>query len=291
MDARMFLQTYLEQEFERLYGVKDKGYINSVVDDWMDDLGDFRWRYAVFAEYLPGARKLLDVGAGCGTCVFYGLMNGYDAYGIDPEEDKHDFVALKAEEYGYPGDWLDHFFKGVGERLPFPDDSFDLVTTYQTLEHVQDPYRAIEQMIRVTRPGGGIFIACPDYRSFYEAHYLLPWLPLLPRPLARAYLRLLGRPTLGLDNLKYTTKPRVLKWIKKAGTELNSELFIVDINRQSFLEALRRRGLPMLRWLFPTYRGLQLLRGLFTSEISVNLFIKVVSKNEAGFQAKPGAGL
>ena len=286
----MFLQTYLEQEFERQTGVKDKGYIISVVDDWMNDLGFFKWRYDAFAEYLPGAKKLLDMGTGCGTCVFYGLMNGYDAYGIDPEEDKHDFIAMKAKEYGYPEEWLDHFFKGVGERLPFPDDCFDLVTTYQTLEHVQDPYRAIEQMIRVTCPGGGIFIACPDYRSFYEGHYLLPWFPLFPRPLARAYLRLLGRPTLGLDNLKYTTRPRVVEWIKKAGTELDAELLIIDIDKQSFLEALRRRGLPVLPWLFPTYRGVCLFRRLFTSEISVNLFVKVVSKNKAGFRAKPITG-
>jgi hypothetical protein len=82
-----------------------------------------------------------------------------------------------------------------------------------------------------------------------------------------------------------------MKWINKARTEFDAELLIIDIDKQSFLEALRRKGLPVLPWLFPAYRVVCAFRGLFTrlftSEISVSLFVKVISKN-ARLRAKPG---
>lgn len=152
------------------------------------------------------------------------------------------------------------------------------MTTYQTIEHVQDPCKVVAEMLRITRPGGGILISCPDYRSTFEPHYLLPWLPLLPRFLARAYLRFLRRPTTGFDNLQYTTKPKVMKWIKKAGTECGAELSVLDIDKQSFHEALHRKGLPRLPGSFFTYRAFLFIRHLFTRELNVNLFVKVMCK-------------
>ncbi|MDY6965780.1 MAG: class I SAM-dependent methyltransferase [Halobacteriota archaeon] len=44
-----------------------------------------------------------------------------------------------------------HFVLGDGERLPFPDDSFDLSFIFSSLHHLTDPYRCISEMIRVTK--------------------------------------------------------------------------------------------------------------------------------------------
>ncbi|WP_081097813.1 methyltransferase domain-containing protein [Aeromonas salmonicida] len=61
----------------------------------------------------------------------------------------------------------------------FYNDIFDLITTYQTLEHVQDVNVCIDELICVTKAGGKIIIQAPDYFGFFEPYYLL--LPLLPR--------------------------------------------------------------------------------------------------------------
>jgi SAM-dependent methyltransferase len=47
---------------------------------------------------------------------------------------------------------------GEGERLPFPDQTFTLVTTTLAIHHYGDPRRVIEEMVRVCRPGGRIAV-------------------------------------------------------------------------------------------------------------------------------------
>ncbi|TMJ09987.1 MAG: class I SAM-dependent methyltransferase, partial [Bacillati bacterium ANGP1] len=47
---------------------------------------------------------------------------------------------------------------GEGERLPFPDGTFTLVTTTLAIHHYGEPRRVIEEMVRVCRPGGRIAV-------------------------------------------------------------------------------------------------------------------------------------
>jgi SAM-dependent methyltransferase len=58
---------------------------------------------------------------------------------------------------------------GLGERLPFPDSSFDLVCCHFLLLWVADPLNVLTEMLRVTRPGGGVLcLAEPDYGGRIE---------------------------------------------------------------------------------------------------------------------------
>ncbi len=168
--------------------------------------------------------------SGCGTCVYYGLLRGFDMYGIEPSSWKNRFNATKAMEYGYPEDWPRRFIEAVGEDLPFPDDDFDAVTSYQTLEHVRDARKCLEEMVRVTRLGGVVHLRCPDYRGTYEGHYRLPWLPLLPGPLARVYLRLTGRPAAGLETLRYITGKKVIAWLQGIESTRGWNLEVTDVD-------------------------------------------------------------
>jgi ubiquinone/menaquinone biosynthesis C-methylase UbiE len=144
---------------------------------------------------------------------------------------------MKADVYGYPQNWKYRFIKGVGEELPFADQTFDFVSSYQTLEHVQDVRRCLQEMLRVLRPGGAMFLRSPDYRSIFEGHYRLPWLPLFPRSLARLYLRALSRPEIGLSTLNYITTPSIKRMLR------NEKVKIIDLDRQNtrytFREGLR----------------------------------------------------
>jgi SAM-dependent methyltransferase len=59
---------------------------------------------------------------------------------------------------------------GVGEALPFPDDSFDFVLSHEVLEHVQDDHQTIKEIIRVLRPGGRLALFCPNRGYPFETH-------------------------------------------------------------------------------------------------------------------------
>jgi len=62
---------------------------------------------------------------------------------------------------------------GVGERLPFANDSFDGVFSAVVLEHVKDPFACAREMSRILKPGGELLCAAPflQPRHGYPNHY------------------------------------------------------------------------------------------------------------------------
>ncbi len=62
---------------------------------------------------------------------------------------------------------------GVGESLPFGDDSFDAVISIAVLEHVRDPFRCAAEIVRVLKPGGRVYAAVPFLQPYhgYPSHY------------------------------------------------------------------------------------------------------------------------
>lgn len=81
----------------------------------------------------------------------------------------------------------------VGEALPFPEATFDLILSHEVLEHVADDAQAVREMVRTLRPGGRIVLFCPNRGYPFETHgiywrgrYIFGNIPLvnyLPRPL------------------------------------------------------------------------------------------------------------
>lgn len=69
--------------------------------------------------------------------------------------------------------------QGDAQSLAFADETFDVVVSCETIEHVPDPWAALREMCRVTRPGGKLFLTTPNYLNFmgvYElyAHFRHP---------------------------------------------------------------------------------------------------------------------
>jgi SAM-dependent methyltransferase len=56
--------------------------------------------------------------------------------------------------------------QGDAQNLPFADDSFDVVVSCETIEHVPDSCAALREMHRVTRSAGRLFLTTPNYFNF-----------------------------------------------------------------------------------------------------------------------------
>lgn len=242
----------------------------------MNDTSNSKHRFDTIQHYLPAARTILDLGSGCGTCVYYGLMHGYDIYGIDPEDWKKEFNVRKAKQRSYPPEWSTKFIKGVGEHLPFPSESFDCITTYQVLEHVQDLPRVVKEMLRVVKHSGGIHVRCPDYLGTFEGHYRMPWLPLVPKKIMRLVFKLLNRPSRGLDSINYTTKMNIIALFKYYAREMGDTIQIIDVEKDMFLQHLReqKRGLHWIR--YHAWKVLMYVKNMFKAETQVNVWITKV---------------
>jgi len=59
-----------------------------------------------------------------------------------------------------------HFIAASAYQLPFEDHSFDVVFAHALLEHLRHPLQAVRELHRVTRPGGFIALASPDWEAF-----------------------------------------------------------------------------------------------------------------------------
>lgn len=94
-----------------------------------------------------GATRVLDVGCGTGKAIraIGEAAPEIEVVGIDPSPD---LLAVARERYGIPADRL---IEGSGQRLPFPDKSFDAVLAVAVLHHVPDPWAVVAEMIRVSR--------------------------------------------------------------------------------------------------------------------------------------------
>jgi ubiquinone/menaquinone biosynthesis C-methylase UbiE len=55
--------------------------------------------------------------------------------------------------------------QGDAQALPFADESFDVVVSCETIEHVPDVRKALREMWRVARPGGKLFLTTPNYAN------------------------------------------------------------------------------------------------------------------------------
>jgi SAM-dependent methyltransferase len=83
--------------------------------------------------------------------------------------------ALSAAGTGYvhPALTFRHIAPGP---LPFADASFDVVVSFETIEHTADPAHFLDELWRVLRPGGPLIISTPNKR-FHSLGRRLPWNP------------------------------------------------------------------------------------------------------------------
>lgn len=220
VEVKNFLKENIRNENEKYFGFTDDCLIDQVTNNWFNDNENYDGRWKFISNRLHAVGKVLDMAAGCGTFVLNGLQNGYDVHGVEPEEWKREYFQKKIFVSNYPCQWNDRIIYAVGEALPFEDESFDLITTYQTLEHVQDVNGCIQEMLRVLKHGGVLYVRAPDYNCFFEPHYRVPFLPKMNKVLAARYLKFIGRPLLGLETLKWTTEKDVIKFLNEGKHKL-----------------------------------------------------------------------
>jgi SAM-dependent methyltransferase len=99
---------------------------------------------------------------GCGVGLYLERLaeSGGRAFGLDIEFDR----VLEARQRGLA------VTCARGEGLPFPDGSLDFVLSHEVIEHVEDDRRAVQEMVRVLRPGGRIALFAPNRGYPFETH-------------------------------------------------------------------------------------------------------------------------
>jgi len=177
---------------------------------------------------LSGA-LMLDVGGGPGYFARAFEARGATYVSVDADAGE---MRLHGREPG-PRTVL-----ASGTSLPFADGSFDVSYSSNVLEHVADPWRMADEMVRVTRPGGTIICSYTLWWGPWGGHETSPWHVLGGRWAARRYRRRHGHGPKNVfgESLFPITADAGIRWARR--------------QRSARLEAVVPRYLPRrMAWL------------------------------------------
>ena len=130
---------------------------------------------------LQGA-LVVDVGGGPGYFADGFRAVGAHYAGIDPD----------AGELSARGSAPEGFLRASGLALPLVDGALDVCMSSNVLEHVPDPERMADEMLRVVRPGGLVWLSWTTWLSPWGGHETAPWHYLGGRRAADRYARRTG---------------------------------------------------------------------------------------------------
>lgn len=100
-------------------------------------------------------KRLLDVGCATGITLRIALDRGSSVEGVEPSE----YAAqIARDNYGF------QVHKGYLETLQLPENSYDIVTLLDVIEHVPDPVSFIKEVWRILTPNGLVAITTPNFR-------------------------------------------------------------------------------------------------------------------------------
>lgn len=213
-----------------------------------------RWEYEeirrIYEDFMPywelKGKKVLDVGCGLGgKLVFYAEEGASKVVGVDLRLFSATFASQLSSERDSDG--VIHIAIADGAKLPFADETFDVVISVNVLEHVADPLSVLIECRRVLRPNGHIYLYFPPFYSPWGAH-LDSWIN-LPWPHLFFSERSLVRAAALIEQMEHYNErfipPAQVKW-----EELKQFYELNRLTIQQFLRLVRKANLQMLQCRF-----------------------------------------
>jgi SAM-dependent methyltransferase len=162
-DKKKIKGTYrgkLVKEVDNVSDLYDKGYYDGQVysEYTMESESRRNQRRINFVQqYCKSPSKLLDVGCAKGFFLFHAKKAGFEPYGID--------ISNYAIHEGQKlfGDSV--VCCNVEESIPFSDEVFDVITCWDLIEHLRNPFAVLRNLGKKLKKGGLIFVETCNYDS------------------------------------------------------------------------------------------------------------------------------
>ena len=116
-------------------------------------------RYLLAREWCRG-KDVLDVasGEGYGTALLAQVARSAVGVEIAPDAVEHAAASYAAENLSY--------VEGDARAMPAPDAAFDVVVSFETIEHFAEQAQFLQEVRRVLRPGGLLIVSTPDRDNY-----------------------------------------------------------------------------------------------------------------------------
>lgn len=148
-------KTVLPNDYERMIPEYHKG---------TGVYGEHIARYSAIGSITKN-KVVLDIasGSGYGTAII--AHNAKQVTGVDVSEEA---VAYSRENYAAPNIT---YKVGDGEKIPADDRSFDVVTSFETIEHIKDYKKFMDECVRVLKDDGIFLLSTPNDEEFAEGNH------------------------------------------------------------------------------------------------------------------------
>lgn len=211
-------------------------------------------------------KTVLDIGCGAGgKSLYYAKLGASHVYGVDVVSEYEKESGELAKELELSDKFT--FLCCDAKDMPYEDNTFDTVIMNDAMEHVDCPNEVLNEIIRVLKPGGRVYINFPPYNHPFGAHLSdainIPWVHMFfsEKTLIKAYKKLVSplpdgeRRTNfrisekdGKEYFSYINK-MTLKRFKRILKEENIvPVYYNEIPLRGFLKPLAR--LPLFREMF-----------------------------------------
>lgn len=123
--------------------------------------------YRLVLEFLPPVQDQRILEIACGRGGFSRLLasRGASVCGADFSASAMDIAKEKLLRNPSLADRVT-YVQADAQDMPFEENSFDMVISCETIEHVPNPRAAVREMFRVCKPGGMLFLTTPNYFNF-----------------------------------------------------------------------------------------------------------------------------
>ena len=153
------------KELEEFYATSYFEYIDSYEKDFNRRIGAIRW-----IRKYKSSGKLLDIGCSVGS-MLEAADKHFDPLGIDVAE----WALEKAREKGLK------VKSGTLEGIKFQDETFDVVTFTEVIEHIHDPLAFLTEVHRILKPDGVIYLTTGNIEGLRAKRDGAKWYYLTPQ--------------------------------------------------------------------------------------------------------------
>lgn len=201
--------THDEHSIKKMYETYDSGrgvtYFQGIDSETLDNIDIHLKSCRKYCLTKTTPLRLMDIGCGTGALLDRAKKLGFDVEGIEICE------QLSKDTSKQVGCTVHNNFLA---HLPFPEESFDVITMYDLIEHLQDPVSDVKIVYNLLKTGGILFILCPNdnalIRKLSKLAYCLSF-HYFNKPMQILYYQ---------DHLSYFTRKSLIGLLKNFGFEI-----------------------------------------------------------------------
>jgi len=215
---------------------KDRKKYFKQIEEYRYQQEPFIHSFAQFSRYRN--QKILEVGMGAGTDFLQFCRSGANAHGVDLTENS---IKLIKERLALEN--LQASIQTINaEKLPFPDNNFDLVYSFGVIHHSDKPQNIINEIYRILKPGAEAKIMLYNRYSWVSLQYYLKFGLFKLRPF-RSIDDIMWKTRESLGTKVYSRKQ--INNSFKSFTDINIDTVLITsdyIKEKSYYERMKNKG-------------------------------------------------